>query len=830
MSVLVVGLSHRTTPVSVLERASLTADAVGKLLQDRRRGDRVAEAAVLATCNRSSSTPTWTSSTAASPSVSELLARHSGVRPRGAHPAPVRALRGPGRPRTCSRWPAGWTRWSSARARSSARSRPPCALAQDARHAGRLLNELVQQALRVGKRGAHRDRHRPAPASRWSTVGLDAGRPRCSAASPAGGRWSSAPARWARWPPPRCSGPGWREIVGRQPDPERARAAGRAPPAGRRGCRSPKLARAALADADVVVSCTGAAGLVLAADRRRRGQPRRAGRPLLCSTWPCPRDIDPAVRELAGVSLVDLEPLASVWPATRPPPTSKPGPRDRRRRGGRPSWPPSAPRASRRPWSPCAHGRRGGRGRAGPARRPAARARRASSASEIAQTVRRVVDKLLHAPTVRVKELAGEPGGAGVRGRAARAVRPRPGDGGRGHPGRSAEDGAEDERDRRRPGVRRCGSAPGAARWPWPSPGRWPTAVTGGPAGCPSSWSRSPRTGTPPASRSRQIGGTGVFVTALREALLAGEVDFAVHSLKDLPTAQPDELVLAAVPLREDPRDVLVARDGLTLARAAARRPDRHRFAAAGRAAARRSATGWTWSADPRQRRHPDRIRTERGAGRRGAGRGRAEPARPARRGDRVPRLDPDAARPRPGGPGGRVPRRHGRPGIEPPRCCAGLDDPRTRAAVTAERSLLAALEAGCCAPVGALADLPGRRQVAMSCACAASSARPTARASVQLSTTGPVPDDAGGARPRTRGRDARRGCGRSDGGASPLSPTTKNSVRSSTCRPSQRPGPGEEAARFGRLRRRRSRRPRPADPAGRRGARRRGRARRRHA
>ena len=60
-----------------------------------------------------------------------------------------------------------------------------------------------------------------------------------------------------------------------------------------------------------------------------------------------------------------------------------------------------------------------------------------------------------------------------------------------------------------------------------------------------------------------QIGGTGVFVTALRDALLSGEVDFAVHSLKDLPTTQPADLVLAAVPVREDARDVLVARDGL---------------------------------------------------------------------------------------------------------------------------------------------------------------------------------------------------------------------------------------------------------------------------
>src|ERR1044072_7495970 len=60
-----------------------------------------------------------------------------------------------------------------------------------------------------------------------------------------------------------------------------------------------------------------------------------------------------------------------------------------------------------------------------------------------------------------------------------------------------------------------------------------------------------------------QIGGTGVFVAGLREALLKGEIDLAVHSLKDLPTGQPDQLSLAAVPAREDPRDVIVARDAL---------------------------------------------------------------------------------------------------------------------------------------------------------------------------------------------------------------------------------------------------------------------------
>ncbi len=60
--------------------------------------------------------------------------------------------------------------------------------------------------------------------------------------------------------------------------------------------------------------------------------------------------------------------------------------------------------------------------------------------------------------------------------------------------------------------------------------------------------------------------GTGWFTTAIQDALLAGEVDLAVHSYKDLPTRGPGGLVIAAVPLREDPRDALVTRDGSTLA------------------------------------------------------------------------------------------------------------------------------------------------------------------------------------------------------------------------------------------------------------------------
>src|ERR1700722_14042830 len=63
-----------------------------------------------------------------------------------------------------------------------------------------------------------------------------------------------------------------------------------------------------------------------------------------------------------------------------------------------------------------------------------------------------------------------------------------------------------------------------------------------------------------------QIGGTGDFVSALREGLLRREVDFAVHSLKDLPTGAPQGITLAAIPPRDDPRDALIARNGAKLA------------------------------------------------------------------------------------------------------------------------------------------------------------------------------------------------------------------------------------------------------------------------
>ncbi|MFE5907764.1 hydroxymethylbilane synthase [Streptomyces wedmorensis] len=245
-----------------------------------------------------------------------------------------------------------------------------------------------------------------------------------------------------------------------------------------------------------------------------------------------------------------------------------------------------------------------------------------------------------------------------------------------------------------------------------------------------------------------QIGGTGVFVAALRDALLAGDVDFAVHSLKDLPTAQHPELVLAAIPRREDPRDVLIAREGVTL-------DTLPKGARVGTGSPRRMAQLHAYA-----RNHgleltcvPIRgnIDTRVGYVHSGeldavvlaaAGLNRIGGTAELTGSLSLDHLSVDSVLPAPG---------QGALAIECPASdadlvatLAALDDPHTRAAVTAERSLLAALEAGCSAPVGALADLqaddPGHGQVVTEMRLRGVVGTTDGSTLVQLSTTGPVP------------------------------------------------------------------------------------------
>ncbi|MDL4821273.1 hydroxymethylbilane synthase [Actinomadura sp. OS1-43] len=219
-----------------------------------------------------------------------------------------------------------------------------------------------------------------------------------------------------------------------------------------------------------------------------------------------------------------------------------------------------------------------------------------------------------------------------------------------------------------------------------------------------------------------QIGGTGVFVNALRDRLLAGEVDFAVHSLKDLPTGSAAGIALAATPPRDDPRDALCgpckladlprgARVGTgsprRVAQLRAMRPDLDVVAIRG-------------NADTRLRKVAD---------------GELDAVVLAHAGlRRIGRLDavaevfdPDQMLPAPGQGSLALECRADRADL---RALLGtVDDPMTRACVTAERTVLAVLEGGCSAPVGtyaaeveeelhltaAVAAIDGSRQIRLS-------------------------------------------------------------------------------------------------------------------
>lgn len=242
-----------------------------------------------------------------------------------------------------------------------------------------------------------------------------------------------------------------------------------------------------------------------------------------------------------------------------------------------------------------------------------------------------------------------------------------------------------------------------------------------------------------------QIGGTGVFVTALRDALLKGEVDFAVHSLKDLPTAQPDDLVVAAVPVREDPRDVIVARDALKFT-------DLPSGARIGTGSPRRMAQlnsyarshGLDIATVPIRGNVDTRIGYVRG-GELDAVVLAAAGLNRIGRGDEVTDfLSVDTVLPAPGQ--GALAIECAADNADLVAALAELDDPLTRIAVTAERSLLAALEAGCSAPVGALADLLADGQIVKEMRLRGVVGTTDGTRMVQLSTTGPVPETHDGA------------------------------------------------------------------------------------
>jgi hydroxymethylbilane synthase len=267
---------------------------------------------------------------------------------------------------------------------------------------------------------------------------------------------------------------------------------------------------------------------------------------------------------------------------------------------------------------------------------------------------------------------------------------------------------------------------------------------------------RSQAAGTPLAGSST----TGVFVSALRDALLDGRVDVAVHSLKDLPTQPADGIELAAVPPREDSRDVVVARDGLTLGEL----PVGSTVGTGSpRRAAQLEALGLGLDVVGVRGNVDTRIGKVRDGELDAVVLARAGLARIDRLDDVTETLDPLQMLPAPGQGALAV---ECREGDDLAADLRRLDDPASRAAVEAERAVLATLEGGCSAPIGALAlivegedgDELWVRAIALSTDGALS---------VRMSATGD-PADASGVGTRLAGEMLADGAGRLNPSADP--------------------------------------------------------------
>jgi len=237
------------------------------------------------------------------------------------------------------------------------------------------------------------------------------------------------------------------------------------------------------------------------------------------------------------------------------------------------------------------------------------------------------------------------------------------------------------------------------------------------------------------AAPMEQIGGTGVFVSALRDALQRNEIDIAVHSYKDLPTAPADGIVIAAVPPREDPRDALVARDGLTLGELL---PGSRVGTGSPRRSAQLRALGLGLVVEPLRGNVDTRLRRVAEGAFDAVVLALAGLRRLGRDGEVTEILDPIQVLPAPAQGALAVECRTS--DLDLINLLSTMDDADTRAAVVAERALLAALEAGCTAPVAALAEI-AEGDSGLEVFLRGSVTAPDGSRAVRLSATGPVTD-----------------------------------------------------------------------------------------
>jgi glutamyl-tRNA reductase len=414
VSVLVVGLSHKSAPVATLERAAVSGDTLIKLLRDVVQAEPVAEAFVVSTCNRVEVYADVDRFHAGVTAICELLARHCGMPPHEL----TQYLYVHYEDRAVSHLlavAAGLDSMAVGEDQILGQVRSAIKLAAEYGTAGRVLGELGRLALRTGKRARAETAIGRAGFSLLSAaielaggdgvlagrhvliVGAGAMSALAAAAAARGGAASIVVANRTREHAERLAA---------------SVSAGAGSSPGASPARTAVLADlpAAMAAADLVISCTGATGHVITRDMVSAALAAGRGA-LVILDMAMPRDVEPAASGLPGVVLIGMDQLQehataiagddvaavraileaelaayqSAMDAARVAPTVV------------------ALRAKAAKVVDAELARLTGR--------LTADGLSGHALDEIAQTVRRVVDKLLHAPTVRVKELAGSPGG-----------------------------------------------------------------------------------------------------------------------------------------------------------------------------------------------------------------------------------------------------------------------------------------------------------------------------------------------------------------------------------------------------------------------------------
>jgi glutamyl-tRNA reductase len=417
MSVLIVGLSHRSAPVTLLERAAVAGDALGKLLNDVYQAEPVAGAFVVSTCNRVEIYAEVDKFHAGLSGISDLLARHAGIPLSDLTPHLYvhyedRAVQ------HLLAVASGLDSMVIGETQILGQVRQALALAREQGTLGRVLDDLGALALRAAKR-AHAETGIDRAGANLVSVGVALAaarlRPGSAAGQPlaglsvlvvgAGSMSSLAVATASRL--------GAASIVIANRTARRAeRLAASVSGATARLADLP----AALAAADLVISCTGADGLVITAGMARDALRLRPGdsvaRPTVLLDLALPHDVDPAVGGLPGVTVIGLEALEAAGhaaaaaqaedvAAVRAIVAQEFAALVSARHAARVAPTVVALRAKAAEVVAAELNRLGGR----------LGSMDEHSRAEIARAMHRVADKLLHAPTVRVKELAGSPGG-----------------------------------------------------------------------------------------------------------------------------------------------------------------------------------------------------------------------------------------------------------------------------------------------------------------------------------------------------------------------------------------------------------------------------------